>query len=85
MPHDRSFVFPLFPQNAYFLHVHFCHSGPVLHSHHVLSRYSGPVLHSPHMHSRDSGPGFGNQFIFGYEVEVELSIQLKNGNEVEYE
>ena len=27
--------------------------------------------------------GFGNQFIFGYEVEVELSIQLKNGNEVE--
>ena len=32
-----------------------------------------------------SGTGFGNQFIFGYEVEVELSIQLKNGNEVEYE
>ena len=30
-------------------------------------------------------PGFGNQFIFGYEVEVELSIQLENGNEVEYE
>ena len=29
--------------------------------------------------------GFGNQFIFGYEVEVELSIQLENGNEVEYE
>ena len=32
-----------------------------------------------------SGPGFGNQFIFGYEVEVELSIQLENVNEVEYE
>ena len=31
------------------------------------------------------GAGFGNQFIFGYEVEVELSIQLENGNEVEYE
>ena len=30
-------------------------------------------------------PGFGNQFIFGYEVEVELPIQLENGNEVEYE
>ena len=30
-------------------------------------------------------PGFGNQLIFGYEVEVELSIQLENGNEVEYE
>ena len=30
-------------------------------------------------------PGFGNQFILGYEVEVELSIQLKNENEVEYE
>ena len=30
-------------------------------------------------------PGFGNQFNFGYEVEVELSIQLENGNEVEYE
>ena len=29
--------------------------------------------------------GFGNQFIFGYEVEVELPIQLENGNEVEYE
>ena len=29
--------------------------------------------------------GFGNQFIFGYEVEVELSIQLENGNGVEYE
>ena len=32
-----------------------------------------------------SSAGFGNQFIFGYEVEVELSIQLENGNEVEYE
>ena len=32
-----------------------------------------------------SVPGFGNQFIFGYEVEVELPIQLENGNEVEYE
>ena len=32
-----------------------------------------------------AGPGFGNQFIFGYEVEVELSIQLENANEVEYE
>ena len=31
------------------------------------------------------GSGFGNQFIFGYEVEVELPIQLENGNEVEYE
>ena len=31
------------------------------------------------------GAGFGNQFIFGYEVEVELPIQLENGNEVEYE
>ena len=31
------------------------------------------------------GTGFGNQFIFGYEVEVELSIQLENANEVEYE
>ena len=31
------------------------------------------------------GSGFGNQFILGYEVEVELSIQLKNENEVEYE
>ena len=30
-------------------------------------------------------PGFGNQFIFRYEVEVELSIQLENGDEVEYE
>ena len=29
--------------------------------------------------------GFGNQFIFGYEVQVELSIQLEIGNEVEYE
>ena len=33
----------------------------------------------------ESKPGFGNQFNFGYEVEVELSIQLENGNEVEYE
>ena len=32
-----------------------------------------------------ASPGFGNQFIFGYEVEVELPIQLENGNEVEYE
>ena len=32
-----------------------------------------------------AGPEFGNQFIFGYEVEVELPIQLENGNEVEYE
>ena len=33
----------------------------------------------------EAHPGFGNQFIFGYEVEVELPIQLENGNEVEYE
>ena len=38
-----------------------------------------------HMHRmyKGSDTGFGNQFIFGYEVE--LSIQLENGNEVEYE
>ena len=30
-------------------------------------------------------PGFGIQFILGFEVEVELLIQLKNENEVEYE
>ena len=42
MPHDRSFVFPSFPQNEHFLHNHFCYSGPVPHLHHVLSRYSGP-------------------------------------------
>ena len=29
--------------------------------------------------------GFGIQFILGFEVEVELVIQLKNENEVEYE
>ena len=29
--------------------------------------------------------GFGIQFILGFEVEVELLIQLKNENEVEYE
>ena len=34
---------------------------------------------------KGSQAGSGNQFIFGYEVEVELSIQLENGNEVEYE
>ena len=39
--------------------------------------------HSPRAHL--SLAGFGNQFIFGYEVEVELPIQLENGNEVEYE
>ena len=35
----------------------------------------------------ESHSGFGIQFIFGYEVEVALSIQLENGtpNEVEYE
>ena len=38
-----------------------------------------------HHHFCLSNPGFGNQFIFGYEVEVELPIQLGNGNEVEYE
>ena len=40
------------------------------------------VLHACIAHTI---PGFGNQFIFGYEVEVELPIQLENGNEVEYE
>ena len=36
-------------------------------------------------HKEQFRTGFGNQFIFGYEVEVELPIQLENGNEVEYE
>ena len=56
MPHDRSFVFHSFLQNANFLRNHFRYSGPVPHLHHVLSRYSGPASHAPHMHSRDSGP-----------------------------
>ena len=38
-----------------------------------------------HVYACRFRPGFGNQFIFGYEVEVELSIQLENANEVEYE
>ena len=42
---------------------------------HISDRYTDLMLEA----------GFGNQFIFGYEVEVELSIQLDNGNEVEYE
>ena len=56
MPLDRSFVFPSFPQNAYFLRIHFRYAGPVPHSHYVHPRYSGPASHSPHMNSRDSGP-----------------------------
>ena len=41
--------------------------------------------HQPQHVKKMSPSGFGNQFNFGYEVEVELSIQLENGNEVEYE
>ena len=56
MPLDRSVVFPLLPQNAYFLRIHFCYAGHVPHTHYVHPCYSGPMVHSPHMDSRDSGP-----------------------------
>ena len=46
-----------------------------------LSGSRTPVMTNPSMWEA----GFGNLFIFGYEIEVELSTQLENGNEVEYE
>ena len=69
MPLGRSFVFLslmcLHP-DAYLLHIHSRHSGPVPYLHCIHSRHSGPAPYLHRTHSRHSGPvrmlpGFRNR------------------------